>query len=183
MMYIWKSCAETFLKKARTNAEDLGIQKQHHLGILTVSTLIKGLNKLSASCLNAKFLYFDSLLTAVLLMFQPCHFDVLLEIFSRFRAIFLTCLFTCAAKSSGPTPERSVSDSDPFYSTFHNTPERRKFSKEEWDKFTRETTKNALEGLVSSPDFSRWAVAHADRITLTPSKDSAKQPRRWFPWS
>ncbi|WOH10199.1 hypothetical protein DCAR_0729664 [Daucus carota subsp. sativus] len=72
--------------------------------------------------------------------------------------------------------------SDPFYSTFHTTPERRKFSKEEWEKFTRETTKTALEGLVSSPDFSRWAVAHADRITLTPTKDSAKQPRRRLPW-
>ncbi|KAL8117806.1 uncharacterized protein LOC141723438 isoform X2 [Apium graveolens] len=85
--------------------------------------------------------------------------------------------------SYSPTAERPISDSDPFYSTFHNTPERRRFSKEEWEKFTRETTKNALEGLVSSPDFSRWAVAHADRITLTPTKDSAKEPRRRLPWS
>lgn len=84
--------------------------------------------------------------------------------------------------SYSPTTGRSISNSDPFYSTFHNTPERRRFSKEEWEKFTRETTKNALEGLVSSPDFSRWAVAHADRITLTPTKDSAKQPRRRLPW-
>lgn len=85
--------------------------------------------------------------------------------------------------SYSPTAERPISDSDPFYSTFHNTPERRRFSKEEWEKFTRETTKNALEGLVSSPDFNRWAVTHADRITLTPTKVSAKQPRRWLPWS
>ncbi|KAK1363702.1 Nuclear envelope integral membrane protein 1 [Heracleum sosnowskyi] len=86
-------------------------------------------------------------------------------------------------KPESHTAERSISDSDPFYSTFHNTPERRRFSKEEWEKFTKETTKNALEGLVSSPDFNRWAVAHADRITLTPTKDSAKQPKRWLPWS
>lgn len=76
-----------------------------------------------------------------------------------------------------------MTDSEPFYySTFHSTPERRKFSKEEWEKFTRESTKNALEGLVSSPDFSKWAVTHADRITLIPRKDSVEQPRRWFFW-
>ncbi|XAR57705.1 hypothetical protein NMG60_11025949 [Bertholletia excelsa] len=80
-------------------------------------------------------------------------------------------------------PPAEPSDSDTFYSSYHVTPERRKFSKDEWGKFTKESTKKALEELVSSPDFSKWAVAHADRITLTPTKDAANHGRRWLPWS
>lgn len=96
--------------------------------------------------------------------------------------LFLTCFVTYAAIPSGSDRTQPMTDSEPFYSTFHSTPERRKFSKEEWEKFTRESTKNALEGLVSSPDFSNWAVAHADRITLIPRKDSVERPRRWLFW-
>lgn len=70
--------------------------------------------------------------------------------------------------SSSKAP-RQLLDSETFYSTFHNT-EQKKFTKDEWDRFTKESTKRAMEGLVSSPEFSKWAVAHADRITLTPKK-------------
>ncbi|XVE86983.1 hypothetical protein DITRI_Ditri18aG0079500 [Diplodiscus trichospermus] len=84
------------------------------------------------------------------------------------------------------TSSRRQSDTDSFPSTFHNTPERRKFSKGEWEKFTRDSTKKAVEELVSSPDFSKWAAANADRITVTPSNSSASasvRRRRWFLWS
>ncbi|GAB2265082.1 hypothetical protein Dimus_000149 [Dionaea muscipula] len=68
-----------------------------------------------------------------------------------------------------------LSDSQTFYSTFHSTPKkRRKFSKEEWDMFTRDHTKKALEELVSSPGFNEWIVANAERITLTPMKNDEK---------
>ncbi|KAM7510501.1 hypothetical protein LguiB_009376 [Lonicera macranthoides] len=90
---------------------------------------------------------------------------------------------TAVTPGSTRTPTSQLSDSETFYSSFHNTPERRKLSKGEWEKFTRDSTKKALEGLVSSPDFAKWAVAHADRITLTPSSDTAARPRRrWVPW-
>ncbi|KAI7728789.1 hypothetical protein M8C21_015525, partial [Ambrosia artemisiifolia] len=69
-----------------------------------------------------------------------------------------------------------LSDSNTFYSTFHNTPSRKQYSKEEWDKFTKDSTKKALESLVWSPDFNRWAVANADRLALLPKKDTS--PRR-----
>lgn len=71
--------------------------------------------------------------------------------------------------SSSQAPHQLL-DSETFYSTFHNT-EQKKFTKDEWDRFTKESTKRAMEGLVSSPEFSKWAVAHADRITLTPKKE------------
>jgi len=75
-----------------------------------------------------------------------------------------------------------LSENDTFYSTFHNTPERKKLSKDEWDKITKDTTKKAMEELVSSPDFSKWAVAHADRITLAPKRETTARQRRWYQW-
>ncbi|XP_038906035.1 uncharacterized protein LOC120091936 [Benincasa hispida] len=71
---------------------------------------------------------------------------------------------------------------DVYPSTFHSTPERRKFSKEEWEKFTKDSTKKALEGLVSSPDFSRWLVDSADRISITPQNSRAENRRKWLRW-
>ncbi|TVU46420.1 hypothetical protein EJB05_05955 [Eragrostis curvula] len=75
-----------------------------------------------------------------------------------------------------------------YYSTFHTTPERRKFSKEEYEAFTKEETKKAMKQLLSSPDFNRWALANADRISVTPpggsySSNSQRQQRnRLFGW-
>jgi hypothetical protein len=74
---------------------------------------------------------------------------------------------------------------DSFYSTFHTTPERRKFSKEEYEAFTREETKKAMNQLLSSPDFNRWALANADRISVAPpggnySSSNSNQQRNRF---
>nr|CAB3495495.1 unnamed protein product [Digitaria exilis] len=75
---------------------------------------------------------------------------------------------------------------DSYYSTYHSTPDRRKFSKEEYDAFTREETKKGVTQLMSSPDFNRWALANADRISVTPpggsysSSSSCQQRRRIF---
>lgn len=94
-----------------------------------------------------------------------------------FLFVHVSSLSGSISKSSG-----RLSDSGNFFSSFHSTPERRKFSKDEWEKFTRATTRKALEGLVSSPDFNKWAVANADRITLTPKKEAQDHQRRWFRW-
>ncbi|KAI4385269.1 hypothetical protein MLD38_003316 [Melastoma candidum] len=91
-------------------------------------------------------------------------------------------------RGSVATPSQ-LSNSDSYYSTFHTTPEKRRFSDDEWRKFTKDFTKRSLEDLVSSPDFSRWAVAHADRITLAqPVNDGVSTSftgrlRRWVAWS
>ncbi|GJS58591.1 transmembrane protein 194 [Tanacetum coccineum] len=78
---------------------------------------------------------------------------------------------------------QKLSEANTFYSSFHDTTERRQYSKDEWDEFTKESTKKALESLVCSPDFNRWAVAHADRITLLPKKDAKQRGKSWLPWS
>ncbi|XP_041002242.1 nuclear envelope integral membrane protein 1 isoform X2 [Juglans microcarpa x Juglans regia] len=76
-----------------------------------------------------------------------------------------------------------LSDSELLYpSTFHTTPGRKKFSKAEWEMFTRDSTENALEELVSSPDFSNWLVDNAERITVNPNKGRAVQRRKWLIW-
>ena len=60
-----------------------------------------------------------------------------------------------------------------YYSTFHKTSNRKKFTKKEWDDFTRESTKQALSQWASSPEFIDWIVEHADRIQLLPSDDGS----------
>ncbi|KAK4843882.1 hypothetical protein QYF36_013905 [Acer negundo] len=84
-------------------------------------------------------------------------------------------MVSCSSPGKGipKTSPRQLSDTEIFPSTFHSTPERRKISKEEWGKFTKDTTKRAVEELASSPDFSKWVAANADRITVTPNKTSS----------
>ncbi|PIA54060.1 hypothetical protein AQUCO_00900557v1 [Aquilegia coerulea] len=64
------------------------------------------------------------------------------------------------------TPQRD------YYSTFHKTPKRKRFSKKEWDDFTMESTKEALADLASSPEFTDWVVENADRIQIQPQDSS-----------
>ncbi|KAI3953310.1 hypothetical protein MKX01_042305 [Papaver californicum] len=81
------------------------------------------------------------------------------------------------------TPQSSqLSDSGTYLSTFHRVSGRKKFSKEEYESFTKDSTKKALESLVASPDFNKWAVANAERITLTPTKDQAGSSERRPRW-
>ncbi|KAJ7944536.1 nuclear envelope integral membrane protein 1 isoform X1, partial [Quillaja saponaria] len=70
-----------------------------------------------------------------------------------------------------------------FPSTFHTTPERRQFSKVEWDKFTKDSTEKALEELVGSPDFSKWILTNAERITVSPKTGRADRVHSWMSWS
>lgn len=87
------------------------------------------------------------------------------------------------------SPTQDVNDAvetqpeeDAYYSIIHKTPNRKKFTKEEWDEFTKESTKEALKELVSSPDFNKWAVENAERITLTPVSTNHQRKRSFFRW-
>ncbi|XP_031388266.1 uncharacterized protein LOC116201252 isoform X2 [Punica granatum] len=87
----------------------------------------------------------------------------------------------------GQSPSQQPSTPETFYSTFHTTPERRHYSEDEWKMITRDCTKKSLEELVSSPEFSKWAVANAERITLAPRNDNTRTSfydrlRKWLPW-
>jgi len=77
------------------------------------------------------------------------------------------------------TPSSGISSQSPgthmgqdYYSTFHKTRNRKKFTKQEWDEFTRESTKQALAEWAASPEFTDWIVEHADRIKVLPSESS-----------
>ncbi|CAA7393618.1 unnamed protein product [Spirodela intermedia] len=80
-----------------------------------------------------------------------------------------------------PAPQEPLKGQT-YYSTFHVTPERKKFSKEEWKAFTRDSTRRAMEELSTSPDFARWVANNAERITVNPIADGTKERGRfhWF---
>lgn len=59
-----------------------------------------------------------------------------------------------------------------FYSTFHKTPNRKKFSKKEWEEFTEESTRESVADLASSPEFTDWVIKNANRIKLLPDNGS-----------
>ncbi|WMV09306.1 hypothetical protein MTR67_002691 [Solanum verrucosum] len=59
-----------------------------------------------------------------------------------------------------------------YYSTFHKTPNRKRFSPKEWEDFTQESTKEAVAELASSPEFTDWIIKHADRIQLLQEESS-----------
>ncbi|GAU23991.1 hypothetical protein TSUD_327920 [Trifolium subterraneum] len=75
--------------------------------------------------------------------------------------------------SPGFSPQTPVTQlGGNYYSTFHKTDDRKKFTKEEWDDFTRDSTKQALAEWAASPEFTDWVIEHADRIKLLPSESS-----------
>ncbi|XP_038883951.1 uncharacterized protein LOC120074777 [Benincasa hispida] len=69
------------------------------------------------------------------------------------------------------SPSSGVQGQD-YYSTFHKTRNRKKFTKKAWDDFTRDSTRQALAEWASSPEFTDWIMEHADRIQLLPSDSS-----------
>ncbi|KAL3841069.1 hypothetical protein ACJIZ3_025660 [Penstemon smallii] len=67
---------------------------------------------------------------------------------------------------------RSTRNPKDYISTFHKTPDRKKYSEEEWKNFTEESTRQAVAELASSPEFSDWIINNADRIKLLPEDSS-----------
>nr|XP_043610849.1 uncharacterized protein LOC122582510 [Erigeron canadensis] len=59
-----------------------------------------------------------------------------------------------------------------FYSTFHKTPNRKKFSKKEWVEFTEKSTRESVAELASTPEFTEWMINNANRIKLLPNNGS-----------
>ncbi|GMI85464.1 Inner Nuclear Membrane Protein A [Hibiscus trionum] len=66
-------------------------------------------------------------------------------------------------------------DHQDYYSTFHKTRNRKKFTEQEWEDFGRESTREAMAELVASPEFTDWMIEHADRIKLLPGDDSSDE--------
>ncbi|KAK8953054.1 hypothetical protein KSP40_PGU019961 [Platanthera guangdongensis] len=86
---------------------------------------------------------------------------------------FRSCLDDVAAGQMSSTPNRNLTPgarnrrlNEDFYSTFHKTPTR-KFSKMEWEDFTRESTREALSDWASSPEVAKWITDNAHRLRLS----------------
>ncbi|URE30080.1 hypothetical protein MUK42_26143 [Musa troglodytarum] len=58
-----------------------------------------------------------------------------------------------------------------YYSTYHNLPVR-KFSKKDWDNFTRESTNTALTEWASTPEVAKWIAENAHRMRLDQGSSS-----------
>ncbi|KAK1393756.1 hypothetical protein POM88_012812 [Heracleum sosnowskyi] len=69
-------------------------------------------------------------------------------------------------------PSTKTKNQQEFYSTFHKTPDRKKFSKQEWEDCTEESTRQALADWASSPEFTDWLVKNADRVKVLPDESS-----------
>ncbi|KAE9599664.1 putative NEMP family, major facilitator superfamily domain-containing protein [Lupinus albus] len=69
-------------------------------------------------------------------------------------------------------PSSGTQNGQDYYSTYHKTRNRKKFTKKEWDDFTRESTKQALAEWAASPEFSEWIIDNAERIELLPVESS-----------
>lgn len=67
--------------------------------------------------------------------------------------------------------ERVINQRD-YYSTFHKTGKGKRFTEQEWEDFTRDSTRQAVAELAASPEFTDWIIEHADRIKLLSSESS-----------
>ncbi|KAF9591273.1 hypothetical protein IFM89_003224, partial [Coptis chinensis] len=70
------------------------------------------------------------------------------------------------------SPDKGPNQNQDYYSTFHKTSTRKRFSKREWEDFTRESTRQAVAEWVSSPEFTDWIIENADRISIDRDKSS-----------
>ncbi|WOL15291.1 hypothetical protein Cni_G24072 [Canna indica] len=79
-----------------------------------------------------------------------------------------------AAKSHSAPYKRATQRNKEYYSTYHKMPSR-KFSKKEWDDFTRESTSSALKEWASSSDVAKWIAENAHRMSLDKGSSSSSE--------
>ncbi|XP_058002586.1 uncharacterized protein LOC110655736 isoform X3 [Hevea brasiliensis] len=73
------------------------------------------------------------------------------------------------------SPVKGTRDEQVYFSTFHKTPKRKKFTRKEWEDFTRESTQQAVAEWASSPEVATWIIENADRIQLLASDCSSEE--------
>lgn len=64
-----------------------------------------------------------------------------------------------------------------YYSTLHKTPNRKKYTEQEWEDSKAHWTRQAMSELASSPEFTDWIIEHADRIQITSGNNSDEAVR------
>ncbi|VFQ61592.1 unnamed protein product [Cuscuta campestris] len=62
-----------------------------------------------------------------------------------------------------------------YFSTYHKTPNRKRFSRREWEELTQESTKAGIAELASSPEFADWVMRNANRVQVAPTEESSDE--------
>ncbi|XP_011034290.1 PREDICTED: uncharacterized protein LOC105132460 [Populus euphratica] len=73
-----------------------------------------------------------------------------------------------------PSSHLATVDKQDYYSTFHKNL-KRKFTKKQWEDFTRESTHEAVMEWAASPEVTNWIINNADRIQLLPSNYGSEE--------
>ncbi|XP_042433173.1 uncharacterized protein LOC122019742 isoform X2 [Zingiber officinale] len=68
-------------------------------------------------------------------------------------------------KSYSSLAKRAKQQNNHYYSTYHKIPAK-KFTKEEWENLTLESTKAALQEWASTPEVAKWIADNANRMRL-----------------
>ncbi|PKA45827.1 hypothetical protein AXF42_Ash018378 [Apostasia shenzhenica] len=91
--------------------------------------------------------------------------------FSRLSISPMTGQTSSTPNRNSTSSMRNRAQSSDFYSSFHKTPTT-KFSKMEWEDFTRESTREALADWASTPEVSKWIANNAHRMRLANDSSS-----------
>lgn len=73
-----------------------------------------------------------------------------------------------------PPAHPGTMDHQDHYSTFHKTKKQKKFTKKQWQDFTKESTRQAMAEWAASPEVTNWLIENADRIQLLPSDSGSE---------
>ncbi|KAG2547110.1 uncharacterized protein LOC120650210 [Panicum virgatum] len=61
-----------------------------------------------------------------------------------------------------------------YYSTFHKI-QPRKYSEQEWEDFTQESTRKALAECTATPEFAQWVADNAHRLRVEKDDDHSEE--------
>jgi len=87
----------------------------------------------------------------------------------------MTCGF--AGLVSSPLRKQVVPKQDKdedYYSTFHKI-QPRKYSEQEWEDFTQESTRKALAECTATPEFAQWVADNAHRLRVERDDDHSEE--------
>lgn len=65
-------------------------------------------------------------------------------------------------------------EDEDHYSTFHNI-QPRKYTKQEWEDFTQESTRKALAECTATPEFAQWVGDNARRLQVEKEEDNLSE--------
>lgn len=134
--------------------------KQHHTHLKTGTLWTQKARQASAGRRNAEFLS------------PPTRKDLVRNVRQRSNGAYAYSNSPLKAPMLSMANTKPANEDEVYYSTFHKTPAPRRFSKQEWEDFTRESTREALQEWAASPEVSRWIADNANQIQFNKHENS-----------